>query len=316
MNEVGRRVGGGNPAQAGRCTRRVHGILLLDKPSGPSSNQAMQQARRLFGAEKAGHAGNLDPLATGLLPICFGEATKLAGHLLAGDKAYAAEAELGVTTTTDDAAGDVLLRRPVPGLDAATLERALAPLRGRIRQVPPVYSALKQGGVPLYRRARRGEEVQAPVREVEVRRLECVDREGTRLRLHVECGSGTYVRSLVRDLGEALGCGAHLVALRRLWAGPFRTPQMHTLEALAERAADGGHAALDALLLPLGAGLAGLPQLVLDEDAALRLRQGQVIDWPGRVEFGVATDERGRVLALVEAAGGRLRVRRGFRELD
>ena len=218
--------------------RALHGLLLLDKPAGLSSNQALQQARHLFRAEKAGHTGSLDPLATGLLPICFGEATKIAGLLLGSRKAYETVAVLGATTDTDDADGQVLLERPVPALDDATIEAALAPLRGAIRQRAPIYSALKQGGEPLYAKARRGEAIEAPERDVVVHDLRLLERDGPRLRLHVECGSGTYVRSLVRDLGETLGCGAHVAVLRRLWVDPFTQPRMFTLDelrALAER---------------------------------------------------------------------------------
>ncbi|HOV56316.1 MAG TPA: tRNA pseudouridine(55) synthase TruB [Rhodanobacteraceae bacterium] len=293
--------------------RAVHGILLLDKPAGLSSNQALQQAKRLFRAEKAGHTGSLDPLATGLLPLCFGEATKIAGLLLGNSKAYDAELMLGVTTDTGDAEGQVLRRRPVPALDTAQIERALAPLRGRITQVPPVYSAIKQGGEPLYAKARRGEAVQAPARTVEVFALELTRWEGDRLALHVECSSGTYIRSLVVDLGEALGCGAHLTALRRVWVTPFRHPQLHRLADLADAAAD--PARLDALLLPLEAGLGDLPVLTLDAGQAQRLRQGQrltlaEVPAPG---LYVARGPLHRVLALVDVhASGELRVRRGF----
>ncbi|MCE5233457.1 MAG: tRNA pseudouridine(55) synthase TruB [Mizugakiibacter sp.] len=294
-------------------TRQVHGILLLDKPAGMSSNQALQAARRLYRADKAGHTGSLDPLATGLLPLCFGEATKIAGLLLGSRKAYAAECLLGVVTSTADSEGEVLERRAVPPFDDAALRSALATLRGRITQVPPVHSAIKQGGEPLYRRARRGEDVQAPPREVEVDRFECVGRDGPRLRLYVECGSGTYVRSLVRDLGERLGCGAHLTALRRLWVEPFRAPAMFTLDELRARQAQDGEAALDALLLPVDAGLAALPAVRLDVDGARALGHGRPVAVeaaPGRCR---AHAPDGRLLALGEVdAAGTLRVVRGL----
>ncbi|MFC6839634.1 tRNA pseudouridine(55) synthase TruB [Xanthomonas theicola] len=261
--------------------RRLDGIVLLDKPAGMSSNAALQAARRLFRAEKGGHTGSLDPLATGLLPLCFGEATKLAGLLLGSAKAYEAEIVLGVSTDSDDADGAVLRTRPLPPIDAAALQAALAPLRGRIRQRAPIYSALKQGGEPLYAKARRGEAIAAPEREVEVHAIDVLAHAGERLRLHVACGSGTYVRSLARDLGEALGCGAHIAGLRRLWVEPFREPQMATLEQLQQLAAQ-DPAALEALLLPLAAGLADFPPLCLDHAAALRFRMGQRLrgaDW-------------------------------------
>jgi tRNA pseudouridine55 synthase len=287
---------------------------LLDKPLGLSSNQALQAARRLLRAAKGGHTGALDPLATGLLPLCFGEGTKIAGMLLGSRKAYLAECRLGATTTTADLEGEIVERRPVPALDASTLEQALATLRGNIVQVPPAYSALKQGGEPLYVKARRGEAVQAPPREVEIHRLELLAHEDDRLRLLVECGSGTYVRSLAVDLGEQLGCGAHLTALRRLWVEPFREPAMVTLADL-EQAAGQGEAALAALLLPLSAGLADLPALRLDEAQALAVTQGQQIPWPGSPGQGrsAAFAPDGRLLALVEPhPAGRVRIVRGF----
>jgi tRNA pseudouridine55 synthase len=257
--------------------RPLDGILLLDKPAGLSSNGALQHVRRLFRAEKGGHTGALDPLATGLLPLCFGEATKIAGLLLGGRKAYEAGVRLGQVTDTDDADGQVLRERPVPALDRAAVEAALRPFLGRIQQRPPIYSALKQGGEPLYVRARRGEAIEVAAREVEVEAIELLALEVDQLRLAVTCGSGTYIRSLARDLGEALGCGAHITALRRTWVEPFHPPVMHTFEALEATAARGGEAALDALLLPVEAGLAHWPAVVVDPAQARRLGQGQAV---------------------------------------
>ena len=295
--------------------RALSGILLFDKPQGVSSNQALQQVRRLFRALKAGHTGSLDPMATGLLPICFGEATKIAGHLLGSRKAYDAELRLGVTTTTDDAEGEVVTTRSVPGLTDAELAAAFGALRGRIVQTPPAYSAIKQGGVALYKRVRRGEAVEVPVREVDVHKLELTGRDGDRLRLHVECGSGTYVRSLARDLGERLGCGAHLTALRRLWVDPFRAPRMWTLAQLQERAAQAGLADLDRLLLPLEQGLEALPALRLTAEQALHLQQGKRFMQTGLGAQSPcrAIDAEGRLVALVRiAASGEVCVLRGF----
>lgn len=293
--------------------RDLHGLLLLDKPLGLSSNQALQKARHLLRAEKGGHTGALDPLATGLLPLCFGEATKIAGSLLGSRKAYRAEVHLGVTTTTADLEGEVVLERPVPTLDAATIEMALASLRGRIVQVPPVYSALKQGGEPLYLKARRGEAVQAPPREVEVYSLDLLARTEATLSLHVECGSGTYVRSLAVDLGEALGCGAHLTGLRRLWIDPFRAPSMVTLEQL-ETAAGQGEPAMDALLLPVAAGLAGWPALHLDQEQSHAVTRGRRINLTGQPAGAYAAfAPDGRPIALCELdQDGTLRIQRGF----
>lgn len=278
--------------------RALDGILLLDKPAGMSSNQALQRARHLFRAEKGGHTGSLDPLATGLLPLCFGEATKIAGLLLGAAKAYGTEARLGVTTDSDDADGAVLRQRPVPALDRATVEAALIPLTGRIRQRPPIYSALKQGGEALYAKARRGEVVEVAEREVEVRRIDLIELEGDRLTLEVECGSGTYIRSLVRDLGEALGCGAHVTVLRRLWVEPFRAPVMHTLEDLV--ALD--EPAREACLLPVEAGLADWPRLPLDAEEARRLGQGQRFGVEAGAGRYLAVDSSGRALGLVSVS--------------
>lgn len=294
--------------------RDVHGILLLDKPAGLSSNQALQKARRLFLAAKGGHTGSLDPMATGLLPLCFGEATKIAGYLLGAAKAYHATVRLGATTTTADADGEIVLRRDLPALTAAVIEAALAPLRGQITQVPPVYSALKLAGVPLYKRARDGEDVSAAPRQVEVFRLDLLRHDADTLELVVECGSGTYVRSLARDLGETLGCGAHLIGLRRLWVDPFRAPRMHTLETLEHLLLRDGREAIDALLLDTDAGLAALPLRRLDADQAQRLALGQPVAGCGDAsELCRVHDAGGRLLALGDVdAGGVLRVRRGL----
>ncbi|MDF3981297.1 tRNA pseudouridine(55) synthase TruB [Luteibacter sp. PPL201] len=297
-----------------RSFRDIHGILLLDKPLGLSSNQALQTARRLVGAAKGGHTGSLDPLATGLLPLCFGEATKIAGWLLGSRKAYEAEVRLGVTTTTADLEGDVVETRPVPSIDAGALDAALAALRGRIVQVPPAYSAIKQDGIPLYVRARRGEAVDVPSREVDVYRLDVLEHDGDRLRLHVECGSGTYVRSLAVDLGASLGCGAHLTGLRRLWVEPFMAPTMVTLDALRDAAAQGPDP-LDGCLLPVEAGLAHIARVELDVAQTRVLGFGQPVPLgqgaiAGRCGVWGAD---GRLMALGEVGDDAiLRVSRGF----
>jgi tRNA pseudouridine55 synthase len=308
---------------ARKAFRKLDGILLLDKPQGLSSNQALQRVRHLFRADKAGHTGSLDPLATGLLPVCFGEATKIAGGLLGARKAYDTVACLGTTTDTDDAEGQLLRTRPVPELAIGTIDAALARLTGRIRQRPPIYSALKRGGEPLYAKARRGETVEIEEREIEVHRFELQsaadlidDLRGgdapPQLRLHVECGSGTYVRSLVRDLGELLGCGAHVAALRRLWVDPFRDPRMWTLEAL-EALAERSERGLDACLLPIEAGMASWPEIRVAPAQARKLGQGQGV--PGfRPAPSVAiVDEAGRALGLGAVdEGGWLRPQRLF----
>ena len=300
--------------------RELHGLLLLDKPQGLSSNQALQRARHLFRAAKAGHTGSLDPLATGLLPVCFGEATKIAGGLLGARKAYDTVARLGATTDTDDAEGQVLRERPVPHLTIGVIDAALRTLTGRIRQRPPIYSALKRGGEPLYAKARRGEIVEIDEREVDVHAFDLLsaadllDGDAPLLRLHVECGSGTYVRSLVRDLGELLGCGAHVTALRRLWVDPFREPRMWTLDALQELAAR-GERSLDACLLPIEAGMVAWSALQLTGPQALRLGRGQPLAGAFSPAGTVALFDRdGRALGLGQIDGaGVLRAQRLFR---
>ena len=301
--------------------RRLDGILLLDKPQGLSSNQALQRVRHLFRAEKGGHTGSLDPLATGLLPVCFGEATKIAGGLLGARKAYETVARLGIVTDTDDAEGQPLRERPVPALTVDAIDAALAGLTGRIQQRPPIYSALKRGGEPLYAKARRGEAIEVEPREIEIHAFELLnaadllDGGAPLLRLHVECGSGTYVRSLVRDLGEALGCGAHVAELRRLWVDPFREPRMWTLDALEKLLAQAGERVLEACLLPIEAGMASWPQVRVSEAQAHRLGRGQGLRGPYKPAGQVAiVDEGGRGLGLgdVDAEGG-LRPTRLFR---
>jgi tRNA pseudouridine55 synthase len=297
--------------------RSLDGILLLDKPPGMSSNQALQRVRHLFRAEKAGHTGSLDPLATGLLPVCFGEATKVAGHLLGNRKAYETTAVLGLTTDSDDADGAPLRERPVPPLSAGDIAVLLPRFLGRIRQRPPIVSALKQGGEPLYAKARRGEAIEVPEREVEVDAIELLGFDGARFGLRITCGSGTYVRSVVRDLGELLGCGAHVAALRRLWVAPFESPRMHALEALRDLREAQGEAALEALLLPVEAGLAGWPRVELDAAQALALGQGREVRLASALPAGgeaLAVGPSGRPLGLVSIGdAGLVRVKRLFR---
>lgn len=302
--------------------RRLDGILLLDKPQGLSSNQALQRVRHLFRAEKGGHTGSLDPLATGLLPVCFGEATKIAGGLLGARKAYETVARLGIVTDTDDADGQPLRERPVPALTIDAIDAALRTLVGRIRQRPPIYSALKRGGEPLYAKARRGEAIEVEAREVDVHAFDLLnaadllDGGEPLLRLHVECGSGTYVRSLVRDLGELLGCGAHVAELRRLWVDPFREPRMWTLEGLEQLREQAGERVLDACLLPIEAGMASWPEVRVNAAQAQRLGRGQGLrgPYPPRGRQVAMLDEQGRGLGLgeVDAEGG-LRPVRLFR---
>jgi len=253
--------------------RRVDGVLLLDKPRGMTSNDALQKARRLFSAEKAGHTGTLDPLADGLLPLCFGEATKFSSDLLDADKTYEAEVRLGQRTDTADAEGQVIAERPV-AVDEAALSLALERFRGEIDQVPPMYSALKRDGRPLYELARQGIEVERAARRVTIHVLELLSFASPMLRLRVTCSKGTYIRSLADDLGELLGCGAHLTALRRTAVGGLQVAGAQTLEALvaipeAER---------EACLAPVDALVQELPRIDLESLAAERFRQGNAVE--------------------------------------
>jgi len=208
------------------------GILLLDKPLGISSNAALQRVRTLLGRPKAGHTGSLDPLATGMLPICIGEATKVAGALLAGAKGYTVDLRLGERTDTGDAEGEIIERQAVPPLDAAGIAAALQSLRGPQQQIPPMYSALKRHGQPLYKLARQGQVVERAARSIEIHRLELLEVNDMALRLRVECSKGTYIRTLAEQLGTRLGTCAHVIALRRDFVEPFRSDPMCTLEQL------------------------------------------------------------------------------------
>ncbi|MEZ5543085.1 MAG: tRNA pseudouridine(55) synthase TruB [Pseudomonadota bacterium] len=259
--------------------RKVNGILLLDKPAGLTSNAALQQVKQLYQASKAGHTGSLDPLATGLLPICFGEATKISGFLLDADKRYHVFCRFGERTTTGDAEGEVVERLPTDSVSAAAIRSALDSFRGDIQQVPPMYSALKHKGERLYKLARQGVEVEREPRTVTIHAIELLSWRDATAEISVHCSKGTYVRTLVEDIGAALGCGAHVTALRRIGVGPFDAADMYELAALQALAAE-GYAALDRILLPVESGLAQWPGVRLSGDAAFYLRQGQPVQVP------------------------------------
>ena len=270
----------------------LDGALLLDKPLGLSSNAALQKAKRVIGATKAGHAGTLDPLASGLLVLLFGEATKFAGHLLDADKEYVATLKLGERTTTGDAEGKVLESRKI-SFSENDLQAVLERFQGQIEQVPPMYSALKHAGTPLYRLARRGQEVQRAPRRVRISQLELLRRETYGLELRVVCSKGTYIRVLAEDIGTALGCGAHLRALRRTASGRFRIEHAVTLDAVQE-----------SRLLPLSALVEDLPSAQLGAADEARLRQGQPLKIGG-LQPGVCALVRpdGAVIGLGSADG-------------
>lgn len=255
----------------------VNGVLLLDKPKGMSSNHALQRVRRLYQAQKAGHTGTLDPMATGMLPICLGEATKFSAHLLEADKVYKTRVELGVITDTGDAEGEVLERRQVPNLSDADIDAVIAQFRGEIEQVPPMYSALKHQGKKLYELAREGKHVERAARRISVYDARLLSRDGSAFELEVSCSKGTYIRTLAEDIGQALGAGAHISALRRLKTGPFGadtfgTYGMWTLDALE---AFDGQEAKEAELMPVDVLVDHLPALDVAKSDYQRLIHGQ-----------------------------------------
>ena len=284
--------------------RKLDGVLLLDKPLEISSNSALQVARGIYRAEKAGHTGTLDPLASGLLPVCFGEATKYSGWMLDADKTYRATLKLGVTTTSGDAEGEVLLRRPV-SVDPESIGKAITGFVGEISQVPPMHSALKHKGKPLYAYARAGVEIERAPRRVTIFSLTLESRAMDEMVISVRCSKGTYVRVLAEDLGEALGCGAHLAALERTGIGPFRIGAAHSLEALRAREDR------DSLLLPVDVLLGDFPALDLDSEAAKALSCGRQIEGFGAAA-GLYRLYDGNVFIGLGESGpdGRLKARR------
>lgn len=260
-----------------RRGRDVSGILVLDKPQGFSSNDAVQKAKRLFNAQKVGHTGALDPLATGVLPLCFGEATKFSQYLLTSDKKYWTRLKLGVATDSGDADGNVVNTRPVEGVTEDRVEDALRFFRGEIDQVPSMFSAVKHQGQPLYKLARQGIVIEREARRVKIFSNELLALEGDELELAIHCSKGTYVRTIAQELGELLGCGAHVTALRRLAAGPFVEADQVTFETLEAAREEGS---LDPLLLPISSAVGDWPEVRLNDDTAYYLRQGQPVIVP------------------------------------
>ncbi len=288
-----------------RKGRPVDGVLVLDKPAGMTSNACLQRAKNALYAAKAGHTGSLDPLATGVLPLCFGEATKLSRFLLDADKSYTSTFVLGVVTATGDADGEILKSSDASAITLQQLEQALVGFRGEIEQIPSMYSAIKHQGTPLYRLARAGVEVERKVRRVNIYSLELLDFKAggkAELSVSVRCSKGTYVRSLAEDLGHTLGCGAHVAALRRTQSGPFGIDQCVSLEQLEELAAERQFETLNGLLLPVDSGLVGMPTVVLPEDSSFYLRQGQPVLAPNMPTAGMVriVEDTGEFLGVGE----------------
>lgn len=257
----------------------MHGIVVLDKALGGSSNHALQQVKRLFDANKAGHTGALDPLATGVLPLCLGEATKVSQFLLDSDKAYRARIKLGVRTDTADSEGEVIAKADAEAVTEAQIKSALTQFEGDIEQVPPMYSALKRDGQPLYKLAREGKTVEREPRAITVYSIELTDfdPQSQELEIEVDCSKGTYIRTIADDLGQIIGCGAHIIALRRLKAGAFTLADSQSLEELeAAKQADGFNA-IDAMLMPMDKAIDTLPAVHLPAYTAQFLKQGQAV---------------------------------------
>ena len=305
-----------------RRGRALDGILVLDKPHGVSSNRALQMAKRLYGAAKAGHTGSLDPLATGVLPLCFGEATKFSQYLLDADKAYESTFVLGVATATGDAEGEVLATVDASAVTEADVAVALETFRGEIEQIPSMYSALKHKGQPLYKLARQGKEVERKARRVVIKQLELRGfRSGAKAEVDVylECTKGTYVRSIAEDLGSMLACGGHVSRLRRTRAGAFGIEQSVTMATLEALHANDRIADMDALLLSADAAVEGLPLVKLSESGGFYIRQGQPVLVPnapcdGMVRVALETGEFlgiGEILDDGRVAPRRLIVTRG-----
>jgi tRNA pseudouridine55 synthase len=276
------------------------GILLLDKPLGLSSTAAGLRVRRLLGASKAGHVGSLDPLATGMLPICIGEGTKLASEILEGDKVYRFRISLGKRTTTGDMEGEVVEERPVPTLERHAVESVLARFVGETSQVPPMYSAIKQGGVPLYRLARAGEVVERPARKVRIESLELIDMGSNVLECRVVCGKGTYVRVLAEDVAVALGTVGHVTELRRESVQPFGSDRLVTLEQIESTKGVG---------LPwvtLDEAVGHLRRVSLTPEAARRMTQGQVVEAPEALRFALGETVRLHGPGLIFMGLGRI----------
>lgn len=261
-----------------RPQRKINGIFLLDKPVGISSNGALQQVKRAFGARKAGHTGNLDVLATGLLPICFGEATKVCAFLLDADKRYIADIKLGEVTETGDSEGEVIRRVERFSVDIEAATRVAANFTGEIEQVPPMYSALKQDGQRLYKLARQGIEVERKPRKIVIRSLSVTGLHEGILSIDVSCSKGTYIRTLAEDIGDALGCGAHVKSLRRTEAGPFSIEAALSVSQVHD-ISDGvdSEAMLDEKLLPLDRALINFPDIELSEEMAFSITRGQAV---------------------------------------
>ena len=282
--------------------RAIDGILLLDKPLHLSSNQALQKVKRLFNANKAGHTGSLDPLATGMLPICLGKATKLSSLLLDSDKQYRVSAKWGESSSTGDAEGEKTLADPLLPLDPLLLKATLSTFKGTLQQIPPMYSALKKDGKPLYQLARLGVSIEREARAITIYDCQLLDCQPPVFTLQVHCSKGTYIRTLVEDIAKAMSGQAYVTALRRHAVGQFQQQRLYSLEELEALVENGGEAALDACLLSVEEIAKNWPKVVLSANQALQMQQGQKRDYP--ITPGVvaaAYQDNGQFLGIIEA---------------
>ena len=299
-----------------RKGRPINGVLVVDKPPGCTSNAALQAAKRALYAAKAGHTGSLDPLATGVLPLCFGEATKFSQYLLEADKRYLSTFVLGIATTTGDSEGEVLSERDASVVDRAALEEVLQHFRGSIEQIPPMYSAIKHQGKPLYQLARKGLEVERRPRRVTIFSLDLLEFEPGELatvKVGVHCSKGTYIRTLAENLGERLGCGGHVSHLRRTASGPFTLNECVSMDRIEQLAQEQRFDELNGLLLPIDSGLVDIPVVQVPELSAFYLRQGQPVLVPNAPTEGLvrAKLESGEFIGVGEIIDdGRLAPRR------
>lgn len=257
--------------------RQEHGILLLDKPPGMTSNRALQKVKHLFKAKKAGHTGSLDPIATGMLPICFGEATKFSQFLLESDKSYHVVAKLGVQTTTGDCEGEIIATHPIIGVTEQRIKKVMAKFQGEIEQIPPMFSAIKYKGKPLYALARQGIQVDRKPRRVKIFSISLDKFDHDQFTLSVHCSKGTYIRTLVEDIGKELGCGAHVSQLRRLTVMPYGNALMYTLSALEVIGEQVGNVGLYSCLLPVETAVQVFPAVKLSTSATFYIRMGQPV---------------------------------------
>ncbi len=257
--------------------RSINGIVILDKATGLSSNAALQQVKKLYEANKAGHTGSLDPLATGVLPLCLGEATKVSQFLLNSDKRYRTKIKLGVRTDSGDKTGKVIQSIADFSVSEAGIEKELDAFRGEIEQLPPMHSALKVDGVPLYKMARKGIEIRREKRKVTIYEINLLNIAEDVIELDITCSKGTYIRTIADDLGQALGCGANIIELRRIEAGVFREEDCKDLEALSELKVQGGLEVIDEQLIPMDQAIAELPEVNLPSVTASHLKNGQAV---------------------------------------